>query len=356
MIKYLNIKNICMSFILLGVVVLQACSGSEEGLPENNLENSVFISAEVLQASGDALLNSFFYTINRSPSEFVFNNGEATEITGRFTVKTLHPAANDIKVQFELDNSLITSAYNLLPDDVEFMADKYELTIPKGKTVSDDHITLSISSESIGNLPIPNYYDGNTYAYMSPVIKISSVSGGVDIAGNAHLTTASIAIKGRFSTNLMAGSTTVPSGVSVTAKTGWAATINGTPASATDNGYLFDNAQVVTNYVTIPLPFPATLEVDMQSVQEGITGIRLRHSARDFHASSVNVYIKESASEEYKLQGPTLALSRPSSATPWAHNIRFANVVNARYIKLEFPTAYSSAPRITEFDIYLINN
>ena len=340
-----------MSFILLGVVVFQACSGSEEGLPENNVENSVFISADVLQASGDALLNSFFYVISKNSSGFVLNNGEATEIEGSFVVKCLQPAVDDIKVRFELDNSLITSAYSLLPEDAGFTVDKYELTIPKGKTVSDDKITLSISSEGIDRLPIPNYYDGGTmHAYMSPVIKISSVSNDVNVINNDHLTTASIALKGSFASNLMTGSTTVPSGTLGATKTGWTATVGGALVS---NNYLFDNTQSTTNYVTIDnSSLPVSLEIDMQSVQMGITGIRLQHSARDFHASSANVYTKESATDEYRIQGPTLALSRPSSATPWPHSIRFVNAVNARYIKLEFLTVYSSAPRITEFGIY----
>jgi hypothetical protein len=354
MIKYLNIKNVCMSFILLGVVVLQACNGSEEvDLPENNVENSVFISAEIIQAPIDALLNSFFYTVSKSSSGFVLNNGGATEIAGSFIVKCVHPAADDIKVQFELDNSLITSAYDLLPDNAGFTVDKYELTIPKGETVSNDNITLSISSEGINSLPIPNYYDGVTYAYMSPVIKISSASNDVKIANSAQLTTASVAVKGSFANNLLAsGAGVLPSGAEVTTKTGWTATVGGTAYPI-----LLDGATgtAATAYVAITnASLPVSLEVDMQSVQTGITGIRLQHSARDYHASSANVYIKETASEEYKLQGPAFSLARPSNSSPYFHSIRFVNTVNARYIKLEFRTSYntSNGVRPTEFSIY----
>ena len=351
MIKFFNVKNICMSFILLGLGVFQACDDVVDPLEiKGSNENFVFISADVEWAPADALLNSSYYTLSSRQSGITLNN--ATTMEGSFVVKCLRPAANDIKVQFELDNSLVPAAYNLLPEGVRFTVDKYELTIPKGETVSDGKITYSINTDDVSKFPIPNYYDGTTYGYMSPVIKIASVSNA-SLSSSINTTTASIAIKGNFATNLMTGSTTVPSGTLGTTKTGWTATVGGVLVS---NNYLFDNAQSTTNYVTIANALlPASLEIDMQSVQMGIRGMRIQHSARDNHGASVNVYIKETESEEYKLQGPALALSRPTNSTPWPHSIRFTNAVNARYIKLEFRTAYNNGTndlRITEFGIY----
>ena len=349
MTKYLNIKNICMSFILLGVVVLQACNGGEVEALENDTKNTVYISAEIVESPNDALLNTFYYTINRSSLGFVLNNGEATEIESRFVVKSTQPAANDINVRFEFNKSLITSAYSLLPENAGFTVDKDEVTIPKGETVSD---TITLSIEELNEL-LPNHYDGVTYAYMSPVVKIYSVSGGVNLPYNSSATMASLAVRGSFASNLMTGSTTTPSGAEVTTKASWVATVGGTSYPI-----LLDGATgtATGTYVTITNAALSTssLEVDMQSVQEGITGIRLQHTSRDYVALSANVYTKESASGEYILQGPTLALSRPANTSPYPHSIRFVNKVNARYIKLEFRSCYNTTNgiRLTEFSIY----
>ena len=341
-----------MSFVLLGVVALQACDDVVDPLQKTaSSENYVFINSNVDWAPVDALLNSSYYTLSSRQSGITLNN--ATTMEGSFVVKCLRPAANDIKVQFELDDSLIPSAYNSLPEGVRFTVDKYELTIPKGETISDGKITYSINTDDVSKFPLPDYYDGGTmHAYMSPVIKIVSVSNA-SLSSNINTTTASIAVKGNFATNLLTGSTTTPSGSEVTTKTGWVATIGGTSYPV-----LLDGATgtAASAYVAIAsASLPTSLEVDMQSVQTGIRGIRLQHSARDYHATAVNVYIKETESEEYKLQGPILALSRPANnVIPFPHNIRFTNAVNARYIKLEFPTVYNASygVRLTEFSIY----
>ena len=348
MIKYLNIKNICMSFVLLGLGVFQACDDTIEPLKiTGSNENVVFISADVEWAPTDALLNSSYYTISRTLIGNVTST--ATKMEGSFVAKCLFPAANDIVVQFEIDNSLMPSAYNPLSEGVRFTVDKYELTIPKGETVSDDKVTFAINTADVNKFYLPNYYDGVTYSYMSPIIKIASVTNA-KVSSNINTTTASIAVKGSSATNLTTGSTTVPSGSEVTTKTGWTATVNGTSYPILLDGATGTTAATYVSATSLPV----TLEVDMQSVQSGIRGIRLQHGGRDYVALSANVYIKETASEEYRRQGPTLTLSRPANTAPYPHYIRFTNAVSARYIKLEFTTVYSgtNGVRLTEFSIY----
>ena len=348
MIKYLNIKNICMSFVLLGLGVFQACDDVVDPLEiKGSSENAVFISADVEWAPVDALLNSSYYTITRTLTGNVTST--ATKMEGSFVAKCLFPAANDIIVQFEIDNSLMPSAYNPLSEGVRFTVDKYELTIPKGETVSDDKVTFAINIADVDKFYLPNYYDGVTYAYMSPIIKIASVANA-NVSTNINTTMASIAVKGSSVTNLTTGSTTVPSGAEVTTKTGWTATVAGTSYPILLDGATGTSASTYVSATSLPV----TLEVDMQSVQTGIRGIRLQHGARDYHASAVNVYIKETESEEYRLQGPRLALSRPANTAPYPHYIRFTNAVSARYIKLEFTTVYNASygVRLTEFSIY----
>jgi len=346
--KYLNIKSIAMLFIMFGVVALQSCNGNDDNEFDitGDGTNKVFINT-LNAGNPNAPQNSFVYTASKTLVSYNLTGGVA-----KFPVQCKKPAEKDIVVRFELDNSIVYPGFSMLQDGIKITMDKSELTIPKGKTISSDSITLSVHNEDITKLVIPSHYDGIKYLFMCPVARIVSVDGAA-LTESTDLTMASVVINASFASNLMTGSTTVPSGTLGTTKTGWTATVGGVPVS---NNYLFDNTQSTTNYVTIAnSTLPSSLEIDMQSVQTGIRGMRIQHSARDNHGASVNVYIKETESEEYKLQGPPLALSRPANSTPWPHSIRFTNAVNARYIKLEFRTAYNNGTndlRITEFGVY----
>ena len=344
--KYLNIKSIAMLFIMFGVVVFQACNSNDDNEFDitGDGTNKVFISTPNA-GNPNAPQNSFVYTATKTLVSYNLTGGIV-----KFPVQCKKPAEKDIVVQFELDNSMVYPGFEL-QNGVKVTMDKTELTILKGEVISRDSITLSVINEDITKLVIPDYYSGTKHLFMGAVAKIVSVDGAA-LAENPNLTMASVVVQASFASNLMTGSTTVPSGTEVTTKTGWTAVVGNTTAANLLDGATGTAASAYTAIASAVLP--ASLEVDMQSVQTGIRGIRLQHSGRDYISTSVNVYIKDTESEEYKLQGPALTLSRPSNSSPYPQYIRFTNAVNARYIKLEFRTAYNAnnGLRLTEFSIY----
>lgn len=323
MIKYLNIKYAVACSMMFAFLILQACSDEKYDIT-GSTENKVFINTQ--SWSPIDIPNGIVYNITKTPLSTSLDNAEKIET--KFVVRCTNPASSDIRVQLEYDESLILPSYSPLPGGISLVMDKNELIIPQGATVSKDSITLSAE----GALEL--FEAGQ---YMAPVKVISA-----DNASLSNQIVTSILVKSVFN-NIENGATSLP-GTAIT-RTGWTATMGGSDASNIFDG---NNSSYSTGS-TLPL----VLEVDMQSLQDNIIGIRLQNQSRNYCMTSANVYIRESESDEYKLQG-IASLSRPSNSSPYPQHIRFIGKVNARYIKLEILSFYSttSPVRLSEFMPY----
>jgi hypothetical protein len=321
-----RLRNIqaALAVIMSSMLFFTSCSEEETFDVVGSSENKVFLNTQLWSPVGVA--NGVVFNITKTPLEVIIQDAEKIET--RIVARCTKPAETDIRVQFTYDPSLLMDSYALLPGGLTLSMDKSEVTIPKGATVSSDSIVLSIE----GDLSL---FDAG--AYMAP-IKIVS-------AGDALLSdmiTASLIVKAAFN-NIESGATSVP-GAALN-RSGWSATLGGADASN-----IFDNSN---NTYSSGSALPLVLEVDMQSVQSNITGIRLQNQSRNYCMSAVNVYVKQGVSDEYILQGRA-SLSRPSNIQTYPQFIRFISKVDARYIKLEILSfVYSGYPvRLSEFIPY----
>jgi hypothetical protein len=250
---------------------------------------------------------------------------DADKIEVKFAVQCTHKASSDIDVKFELDNSLITEGYAELPGGVTLTMDKTELTILKGAEVSSDSITISIETDDLDLLTVG--------AYMVPV-KIVSVTHA-NLSDN--LMSAYVIVKTTYS-NCIDQATSI-SGTAAD-RTGWTATVNG----ADQGTKLFDN-----NKYTYYLGGNFTVEVDLGTVHENITGLMMDFYAWYYAMGSAKIYTSATTTNDYELQGsPTFPGSTPQY-------VKFYGAVNARFIKVEITSpSYSSnyGSAITEFNVY----
>ena len=320
--KYLNIKSIAMLFVMFGVVALQSCNGSEEFDIDGDPENKVFINT-LNAGTPDIPQNSVVFALTKTPTSVLVTNGSSIEF--QFSVQCRRPAEKDIIVKFGVDRSEVLPSYMSFPEGAGIEMDKTELIIPKGATISQDKMTVSIKNESLGLF--------STLGDYMTSIKVASVEN----ASTSNLTTIPLIINTRFSNIASVGTTSSGTAIS---KTGWSATGGTNPAR------LYDGTTTTSSYATIP--YNTDIILDMASVQTAISLIRFTYSAAGYVMRTVEIYTRETSSEEWKSQG-----TASTTSTNTNHYITFHEKVNARYIKFVFLTgANASAVRIVELYVH----
>ncbi|MDD4193045.1 MAG: DUF1735 domain-containing protein [Mangrovibacterium sp.] len=320
--KLLHLKQIASCFALAGVLLMQACSDDEIFDVMGSTENKVYIHTQSWSPI-DAPKNSVVFNITNTPAGSIIANADKIEV--KFGVQCTHPAANDILVKFEVDNSLPTEGYQGLPSGVALLIDKTEIVIPRGATKSSDSITVSIGSEHLHLF--------SAGQYIAP-LKISSVTNA-KLSDN--LSSAFLLVKAAF-TNCLDQATSVPG--TAAERTGWMAKVNG----GDQGNKLFDD-----NRRTYFLGDNFTIEVDLGAVYENITGLKLDFYAWYYAMGTANIYTSATSENDYELQGTP---SFPGSTPQY---VRFYAPVSARYIKVEITSpSYSSdyGSAVTEFNLY----
>lgn len=318
--KLLNLRFTAFWFALIGTLLIQSCSDDEIFDVVGSAENKVYLNTQSWSPV-NAPKNSMVFNVTNTPEGSIIANAEKIEI--RFGVQCTHPATTDILVRFEPDNSLITTGYKVFPDGVKRTMDKTELTIPKGATMSRDSITISVSKDDLGLLTVGQY--------MAPV-KIASVTNA---KASDNLTSAYLLVKTTY-TNCVDQATSVPGTAAV--RTGWKAAVNG----ADQANKLFDNNRNTYFYGS-----NFTLEVDLGSVHENITGLGMGYYSQSYSMGSADIYTSDTDADHYELQGsPTFARSTPQY-------VQFYKTVKARYIKIVVTSGTSaSGVAISEFNVY----
>ena len=331
----LKIKYMAVGLLAAAALLLQSCSNDESFDVTGSPENVVYLNTQSFSPVGTPT-NSFLFNVTNTPvgSTITYPDPTATTIAVKFPVQCTQAATEDVRVKFELDNSLVVEGFSALPGGVTATLDKTELVIPKGATISNDSLTVSVN----GDLQALN--SGN---YVLPAAKITTVTGA-RLSANTELAEAAVLIKATFTNGVY--SSAAPGTVVSKNGLGWTATVNGTnQPNIVDN-----NTGSYYNSGGSPA-FPLTMVIDTKSAR-AIKGFQLRNYSANYAIREVNVYTSHAdtpTDTDYVFQG------RVALTSAVQQFIRFYNEVNCRYVKVEILSGYYSNGQtvITDFNVYL---
>jgi hypothetical protein len=329
----LKLQYMAVGLLTATALLLQSCSNDESFDITGSPENVVYLNTQSFSPVGTPK-NSFLFNVTNTPVSSTITYPNATSIAVKFPVQCTQVATEDVRVKFELDNSLVVEGFSALPDGVTATMDKTELVIPKGATISNDSITVSVDGD------LQSLNSGN---YVLPAAKITTVTGA-KISANTNLSAAYVVIKAVFTNGTYSAS--APGTVVSKNGLGWTATINGT-----NQPNIVDNS-TSSYYNSGSSPaFPLTMVIDTKSART-IKGFQLRNYSASYAIREVNVYTSNAdtpTDTDYVFQG-RVALT--SAAQQF---IRFYNEVECRYVKVEILGGYNSSGQIviTDFNVYL---
>ncbi len=309
----ISIKNIAFCLLLLVTFLFQACEDDESFDVVGNPNNIVYI----LPATKS-------FDMVTTPVGFFGDS-----IYADFGVKSTNPMKESVTVTATIDNSLV-STYNE-KNDTDYMActaslAKATATISEGEYASFDSIKVILPKENYPEIE-------EVGSYLVPV-KLSGVSTGIV---SAEYNVVYLAITTTYS-NCKDQATSV-SGTKAD-RTGWTASVNGSDIGSR----LFDNNRW-SYYYTTSLPF--TIEIDLGSVHNDITGFDMSYFSEYYGIGSADVYTSETTTDEYELQGS------PGYLFSSTQYVSFYETVNTRYIKIVInSSSYDSGVVMTEFNLY----
>lgn len=313
--------------LFAGVFIFQSCSKDKAYDVTGSADNMVYMNVHSWSPI-NAPENSFHFNVTQTGQKSILS--DANGITAKFAAQCTHEATTDIQVKFEIDTALIAAGYTGLPDGVTLNMDKTVLTIPKGATISNDSITISVDSTKLGLLGVGSY--------MIPV-KISSAAGA---QVSSNLRSVFLIVDVAFS-NCVNNATSI-AGTALSGRTGWSATLSTTPSSGT-LANMFDGNTRTYWYVN---PAAACeLTVNMNAVSSNITGIRLNSYSTSYSLQTMTVYSSTDGITWVSQGNVTL-----STAATYQY-IQFYSAINAQYLKLKI-TGWKSATYVilSEFDVF----
>lgn len=320
-------KYIAFCVVAAGIFICQSCSKDEAYDVTGSAENIVYMNVHSWSPINTPD-NSFHFNVTQTGQKSILSN--VSTITAKFAAQCTHEAATDIQVKYEIDTALISAGYKNIPDGVTISMDKTELVIPKGATISNDSITISIDTAKLGLLAVGSY--------MIPV-KISSAAGA---KVSSNLQSVFLIVDVAFS-NCVNNATSI-AGTALSGRTAWSATLSTTPSSgALEN--MFDGNTRTYWYVS---PAAACeLTVNMNAVRSNITGIRLNSYSTSYSLQTMTVYSSTDGITWVSQGNVTL-----STAATYQY-IQFYSAINAQYLKLKI-TGWKSGSFVilTEFDVF----
>jgi len=333
----LILKNLYITVIIATIGLLSSCSRNETYDFQGDNINRVFIDNQIsTNGSGYEVSNA---SVMHTPV------GDTSTVNLKLPVRCSHTAVSEIKVQLEMDTSLVATynkdhgtKYSAIKSGIVKLVSSV-LTIPRGSQISSDSVTVSIPKNKLSLL---------TDSVYLLRLKIANVSGANDIAVSSNLKTYYIAIS-TSTTNIINGATlSNMSGSIATPRTGWTISSDAASMSGTSS-QVFDGSTSTAWYNSSSSISSVTFTVDLTKVYTGISGFRLyfRYANYGYFAKTVLVSTS-SDNSTWNSQG-TANLTSTSSY----NYICFYNAQNARYIKLTMRGWYSSSYKgLAEFDIY----
>lgn len=320
-----------MMFLAVGFML--SCDKTEAVNIDGDSTNRVFLHVGNNTVNN---YNGYNFLIEHTPI------GPVGEVKANFPIRSTQPTASDVKVQYQVDHSLI-QAYNQanktdfvkLPEGILTISAN-ELVIPKGQTTSSEALELAIPTAKLPELTAP--------AYLIP-FKITNVTGDNNTVISSNQNTIYLVVRNN-TTNLY-NNTAVASmtGTLVTPRTGWSATLD-VPVTSGALANLFD-ARTNTNFVVSP-PRVSNLTVNLGTVRNNISGIRIHTSSTANALTSVRVLTSVDG-----INWTSQGISAPA-LTAYQY-LKFYAPVNAAQIRLEI-LGWRSATQIllTEFDLYAL--
>jgi hypothetical protein len=317
--KLLNLRYTAFWFALIGAFLVQSCGDEELFDVTGSKENKVYINTQSWSPV-NAPKNSIVFNVTNTPAGSIIAN--ADKIEAKFAVQCTHVAASDIVVRFEIDNSLVASGYNPVPSGVKVTIDRTELTIPKGASISNDSITISVSNDDLDLFAVGQY--------MAPVKIVSVTNAKV----SDNLTSACLLVKTTY-TNCVDQAASVAG--TAAGRTGWKAMVNGVDQA----NKLFDNNSRSYFYGN-----NFTVDVDLGTTLENITGLVFGYYSRSYSMKSADIYTSVTGTD-YELQGsPTFPTNTPQY-------VQFYEKISARYVRVVVTAGVSSSGvALSEFNVY----
>ncbi|WP_316788364.1 BT_3987 domain-containing protein [Pedobacter frigoris] len=281
--------------------------------------------------------NGYAFSIKHTPIGSI-----GDDIKAAFPARITQEAAENVKVSYAIDNSLIQTYnaekgtnYVAVPAGILDVSTA-ELTIPQGRMNSTDSLKVAVPKEKMSQL--------TAAGYLVP-LKITSVNGAKNTEVSTNANTVYVVISTK-QTNLYDAPVAADiTGTLNAVRTGWTATLDATLSSGSLPN-MFDAGTNTSWYIT-----PAksvNLVVNMNGSITGITAVR-------FHTSSTNYYLT-TANVSTSADGVTWVSQGAAtfSIINAYQYIKFYAPVTARYIKLEVTGWRSGSARImfTDFNIY----
>lgn len=317
-------RYILTTVVAFGLLSMYGCGKEVSFDIEGEKENIVFVNTH--QWSPIFLPNGILFHVTKTPISTIILEGE--KIEAKIVARCTKPGDKNIIVEFAYDQSLIDDNYLQIPPSLTLSMNKNFVTIPKGATISSDTLTVTLE----GDLQLLE--TGN---YLIPIKIISANNVRI-----SERSTASLMLMVNFN-NIQPNATSVAG--TPLSRSQWSAILGSSDASN-----IFDNNN---NTFSTGSSLPLELEVDMQSVQQKISGIRLQNQSRNYCMTSADIYLKKAASDEYQYQG-RVSLQRPSNISTYPQFIQFIGAVDARYIKFNILSFYNIRYpiRLSEFIPY----
>lgn len=313
-------KNIIYSTLFVTVFLLNSCTNDEGYDIKGDPINRVYVTTP------DE--NVFNFNVEISP---VSANGN---VKAKFAARSTQFASSDLKVTFEIDNSLIenyntksTIKYNPVPSELLTILNK-ELTISKGKIVSTDSISVGINNEKFSLLTKENY--------LLP-IKISSLSQSKNLAISTNQSIVYIKINVLHLNVYDSPKTEAMVGTFISDRSGWVVT---NFQSTSDLFFDGDNATSGKGFDNSD----GTLNVDLGKIYNNISGIKL--------TSYYDVVYGVPAADVYTSTDGITWKSQGLAKMNESGNIKFyENIQSVRYVRLDLKSD-GNYYYITEFDLY----
>lgn len=321
-------KYILLCATVVGALGMQSCDDDPSFDVVGATENKVYLNSQSW-APIDAPVNSTSFVVVNTPVGAVVQNAEKVEV--KLPVHCTHPSTNAVQVEFAVDNALVTDDYLPIPDGVTVTVDNAKLTIPAGARSSTDSISVSISQADLALL------DPGTY--MVPVRIISAVNA----QPSTNLQAAYVLISTTAS-NIQSGAGQNDIEGDLIDNSGWAGTVNYDlrvgPADRMFTTQTFQYWRVDSGNDIFDF------EVDMTSVQENITGIRM-------HTSNQNYNIIRLAVESSE-DGDTWTSHGEGELSFGTYQyVKFYDSFDAQYLRITvLQRRHSSQVRMARFEVY----
>ncbi|MEE4213833.1 MAG: DUF1735 domain-containing protein, partial [Bacteroidales bacterium] len=269
--KLLNTSTLIAASSILMLCILSSCSEDIEYDITGDTANKVYINTHT------SYVNKYQLNVIHTPV------GSLGEISARFPARCTQEAGASIRVNFEIDNSLVdiynetnSTGYSQVPGGLAQLSSS-SITIPQGALASSDSLEISIAGDDLEQLV--------DEAYLIPV-RISSVEDGGGVALRTNLNTVYLIISTIVTNCYDRPGEDDMEGAIVEDRSAWTAEMD-IPVNLGSLDRLFDGN---TRRYGGVYSQECNLTVNLGALYNDISGIRLHTYSRNYGITSAVVY------------------------------------------------------------------